>query len=185
VVGPAPAGRDQAEALTVDPAVLVLGASLLVIVFWLSLRFARSPSAGSPSPVLSPGVRISSTPLLTETDLVLYNLIRLAVQDQFLVFAQVPLWAFISVDAMGKVRTQLLNRIALKRVDFVLVHPGSRLVEQVVQIEELSPRPHQVDRQRVIEAVLDAAGIKVVKVRPQKAYSAPDLTALLGLAPEE
>jgi len=38
-------------------------------------------------------------------------------------------------------------------------------VEQVVQIEDASPGPHQAERQRVIQSVLDAAGIKLVTVR--------------------
>ncbi len=164
---------------------LIVVVALSLICLWLYLRGVRQTTGRTVTPVLPSGVTMSSTPLLTETDVLLYNLIRLAVQDHYLVFAQVPLWAFVSVEAMGQVRMQVLNRMALKRVDFALVHPGSRRVEQVVQMEDSSPRPHQVERQRVIEAVLDAAGIKVVKVRPQKAYTAPDLAALLGLEPEE
>ena len=109
----------------------------------------------------------------------------MAVQDRYLIFAQVPLWSFVSVEAMGKARSRLLSHMALKRVDFVLVHPGSRHVEQVVQIEDASPGPHQTERQRVIESVLDAAGIKLVTVRSKKSYTIPDLTALLGLTEEE
>jgi hypothetical protein len=135
--------------------------------------------------VLAPGTSVSSAPLLSEADVVLYNLMRLAVQDHYLIFAQVPLWSFVSVEAMGKSRSQLLQHIALKRVDFVLIHPGSRHVEKVVQFEEVSTRPHQADRQRVIESVLDAAGIKLVTLRPHKPYTVPDLAALLGLEPEE
>jgi predicted FMN-binding regulatory protein PaiB len=101
------------------------------------------------------------------------------------VFAQVPLWSFVAVEAMGRARVQALNHIALKRVDFVLVHPGSRQVQQVLQVQEASPRPHQAERQRVIEAVLDAARIKLVKLRPEPSYTVPLLASLLGLAPED
>jgi len=135
--------------------------------------------------VLAPGTSVSSAPLLSEADVVLYNLMRLAVQDHYLIFAQVPLWSFVSVEAMGKSRSQLLQQIALKRVDFVLIHPGSRHVEKVVHIEEVSPRPHQADRQRVIESVLDAAGIKLVKLRQHTPHTVPALAGLLGLEPEE
>lgn len=135
-------------------------------------------------PVLLPGTRINAAPLLTDTDVVLYNLIRLAVQDHYLVLSQVPLWSFVSVEAVGDARKQVLAQMALKRVDFVLVHPGSRFVEQVIQIEETPTRPQQTERQRVIEAVLDAAGIRLVTVRAEKAYSAPELVALLGLPAE-
>jgi hypothetical protein len=160
-------------------------AAALVLVLWWFVAASRKTSGHLPSPVLPPGVTITSAPLLTETDVSLYNLMRMAVQDHYLVFAQVPLWSFVSVEAMGKARSQVLSHMALKRVDFVLVHPGSRQVEQVVQVEDASPRPHQAERQRVIESVLDAAGIKLVRIRSNKPYTIPDLAALLGLEAEE
>ena len=156
-------------------------AAALLVMLWWSVAVTRKTRNQPLSPVLPPGVTLTSAPLLTETDVTFYNLIRLAVQDHYLVFAQVPLWSFVSVEAMGKARSQLLSHMALKRVDFVLVHPGSRQVEQVVQIEAASPRPHQAERQRVIESVLDAAGIKLVKVRTHKSYTVPALAAMLGL----
>lgn len=160
-------------------------AAALLMVLWWFLATSRKTGGQPSSPVLPPGVTITSAPLLTEAEVIFYNLMRMAVQDHYLIFAQVPLWSFVSVEAMGKARSQVLNHMALKRVDFVLVHPGSRQVEQVVQIEDASARPHQVERQRVIESVLDAAGIKLVKVRSKKSYTAPDLAALLGLEGEE
>jgi hypothetical protein len=124
-------------------------------------------------------------PLLTEQEVLLYNLIRLAVQDHYLVFSQVPLWAFVRIEALGEVRVQAFRQIALKRVAFALVHPGSRQVEQVVQVEDAASRGSQGDRQRVIESVLDAAGIKLVTLRVQKAYTVPALASLLGCEPDE
>ena len=55
----------------------------------------------------------------------------------------------------------------------------------MVLIEEAPPQPHQAERQRVIESVLDAAGIKLVTVRAKKSYTIPDLAALLGLEEEQ
>lgn len=140
------------------------------------------PSAGFSLPS---GIAVTSAPLLTEAEIALYNLMQMAAQDRYLVFAHVPLWSFVSVEAVGKSRVALLNHMALKRVDFVLVHPGSRHVEQVVQLEDKSPGPRQVERQRVIESVMDAAGIKLVTLRATKSYTIPELTALLGLAVDE
>ncbi|MBH0185370.1 MAG: DUF2726 domain-containing protein [Nitrospira sp.] len=134
---------------------------------------------------LPSGITVASAPLLTEAEIALYNLLQMAAQDRYLVFAGVPLWSFVSVDATGKSRLTLLNHMALKRVDFVLVHPGSRYVEQVVQLEDTPSGPHQIERQRVIESVLDAAGIKLVTVRATKSYTIPEITALLGLATDE
>jgi hypothetical protein len=151
-----------------------------------SMFFASKKTAGPSAGFSLPsGIAVTSAPLLTEAEIALYNLMQMAVQDRYLVFAHVPLWSFVSVEAGGKSRVALLNHMALKRVDFVLVHPGSRHVEQVVQLEDKSPGPRQVERQRVIESVMDAAGIKLVTLRATKSYTIPELTALLGLAVDE
>jgi hypothetical protein len=78
-----------------------------------------------------------------------------------------------------------LNQMALKRVDFVLVHPGSRQVEQVVQMRDASAKTCHTERQRVIELVLGAADLKLVTLQAQKSYGVADLVGLLGLAPDD
>lgn len=131
------------------------------------------------------GVTISPTRLLEKEEVSLYGLLQMAVQERYLVFSQVPLWSFVEVEAGAKARSDVLREIALKRVDFVLVHPGSCCVEQVVQIERESSQPHEAERQQVIESVLDAAGIKLTKLQPTPSHSLPDLTVKLGLAEDE
>ena len=160
-------------------------AALLALCVWLYVVRLPSFMRRSMASVVTPEMGIRSAPLLSETDIVFYNLLRLAVQDYYLIFSQVPLWAFVSVEATGKPRNHVLQHMALKRVDFVFVHPGSRHVEKVMHFEEVSPRPDQIERQRVIESVLDAAGIRLVKLDPQQAYTAPALAALLSLDQEE
>jgi hypothetical protein len=165
-------------------AVLIIAAVVLTVLWRFLPRFQRK--SGPPAAFsVPPDTVITSDPVFTETELSLYNLLQMAVQDHYLVLAQVPLWSCVSVETPGKARTQLLNHLALKRVDFALVHPGTRHVEQVVQIDDASSDPSQVERQRVVESVLDAAGIKLVQVRSKKSYTVPELTALLGLASDE
>lgn len=156
----------------------------VIIGLWLYRRRARRQKQTLPFAVPS-GVTIAPAPLLTEEEVALYSLLRMAVQEHYLVFSQVPLWSFVSVEAAGNVRSHVLRQIALKRVDFVLVHPGSCRVERVVQIEREPPLPHQDERQSVIESVLHAAGIKLTKLQPKKSHSLPDLTARLGITMEE
>ena len=160
-----------------------LTVGVLVLLLW-----KRSPSSDKvkgQGPVLPAGTKVGPAPLLTEQEVLLYNLIRLAVQDRYLVFSQVPLWAFVRIEAVGEVRAQAFRQIALKRVAFVLVHPGTRQVEQVVQVEDVTSRGGQESRQRVIESVLDAAGIKLVTLRVQKSYTVPALASILGCGPED
>lgn len=166
----------------------MVGAAAGVVLLMLFRRFpaAFRKTVGPPSSrVLPSGVVVTPAPLLTEADVLFYNLMRMAVQDRYLVFVQVPLWSFVSVEAVGEARSHVLSHMALKRVDIVLVHPGSRQVEQVVLIEDAVSPTHRTERQRVIESVLDAAGIKLVSVSSTKSYTVPDLAALLGLEAEE
>jgi len=136
--------------------------------------------------VLPPDVTLRPQPLLTDTDLLLYNLIRLAVEDHYLVFARVPLWAVVSVEAEGKARSQVLRQIALKQLDFVLVHPGTKAAEQVVLLEEGSPsQPYEVTRRQEIQSVLQAAGITLTTLKPHTSYTVPQLAQLLGVGDDE
>ncbi len=165
---------------------LLVGAVIAVIVIlWRYVRKTRRRKKQALPFAIPSGVTISSTPLLGKEEIALYSLLQMAVQERYLVFSQVPLWSFVEVETGAKARAEVLRRIALKRVDFALVHPGSCRVEQVVQIEHESSQPHQEEGQHVIESVLDAAGIKLTKLPLKKSYSLPDLSARLGITTEE
>ena len=166
--------------------ILLAGAVIAVSIgLWGYLRRARRRKKQASPFAVPHDATISSVRLLAQEEVTLYSLLQMAVQERYLVFSQVPLWSFVEVEAAAQVRSEVLRQIALKRVDFVLVHPGSCLVEQVVQIERESSQPHEAERQHVIETVLDAAGIKLTKLQPKQSHSLPDLTARLGLAEEE
>jgi hypothetical protein len=162
-----------------------LGISVALLVRWF---VGSSPSIKTRTGtfVLPPHVTLQPQALLTDTELFLYNLMRLAVQDQYLVFTQVPLWSVVRVEAEGAARSEVLHQIALKQLDFVLVHPGSRLVEQVVQLEDDQPSQlRQESRQEIIKAVVESAGIRFTSLPPKTSYTIPELMALLGLADSE
>ena len=162
---------------------LVIGVALLV---WWLLAQPRHVAPRTGTFVLPPHVTLRPQPLLTDTELFLYNLMRLAVQDQYLVFTQVPLWSIVQVEAEGPARSEVLQRIALKRLDFVLVHPGSRIVEQVVQLEDdESSRLHRGDSQEVIKSVVESAGIRFMTLPPHTSYTIPQLATFLGLGDSE
>ena len=135
--------------------------------------------------VLPPDVTVRPQPLLTDTDLLLYNLIRLAVEDHYLVFARVPLWSVVNIEAEGKTRSQVLRQIALKQLDFVLVHPGTKTAEQVVLLGEgLTPQPHEVIWRQEVQSILQAAGITLTTLKPDTSYTVPQLAELLGVGDE-
>ena len=161
---------------------LLVGTAIAVIIgLWRYLTKARRRKKRAAPFAIPTGVTIGSIRLLEEEEVALYSLLQMAVQERYLVFSQVPLWSFIEIEGGEQVRSEILRRIALKRVDFVLVHPGSCRVEQVVQIERESSQPHEAERQHIIESVLDAAGIKLTKLQPKKSHSLPDLVSQLGI----
>ena len=160
--------------------------AFLAFLIWRLRVSSTSGPVRKETFVLPPGVTLRPQPLLTDTDLLLYNLIRLAVQDHYLVFARVPLWSVVSVEAEGKTRLQVLRQIALKQLDIVLVHPGSKIVEQVVLLEEgLTPQPEEVARRREIQSIVQAAGIALTTLKPRTSYTVPQLAQLLGVGDDE
>jgi len=165
---------------------LGLAIAFLAFLVWRLMASSTSGLVKKEPFVLPPGVRLRPHPLLTDNDLSLYNLIRLAVEDHYFVFARVALWSVVSVEAEGKARSQMLRQIALKQLDFVLVHPGSKLVEQVVLIEEDPPlQAHEVTRRLEIQSVLQAAGITMTTLKPHMSYTVLQLAQLFGVGDDE
>jgi len=159
-----------------------LAIALLAFLVWrLMVSSTTEPIRKAPF-VLPSGVILRPQSLLTDTDLLLYNLIRLAVEDHYLVFARVPLWSVVSVEAERSARSQVLRQIALKQLDFVLVHPGTKATDHVVLLEEDSPlQPQEVTRRLEIQSVLQAAGITLTTLKPTISYTVPQLAQLLGV----
>ena len=131
---------------------------------------------------IPPGIGIKPQSVLTSTEASFYNVLRLAVQDRYLVLAQVPLWCLIDVEAPSReVFKGFLNKIALKRVDFVLIHPGTLSVAKVVELEVPTSSPQRQMRDRLVQAVFKAAGIEVVRLKTDHSFTVPALAELLGL----
>jgi hypothetical protein len=165
---------------------IVIVVALLGFLVWRLKGSSTTGPSGKEGFVLPSGVTLRPQPLLTDTDLLLYNLIRLAVEDHYLVFARVPLWAVVSVEAEGKTRSQVLRHIALKQLDFVLVHPGTRAAEQVVLLEDsFPPQPREVILRQEIQSVLQAAGITLTTLKPHTSYTVPQLAQLFGVSDDE
>src|SRR5438132_744964 len=159
-----------------------LAIACLVFLVWRLQVSSSTGLARKDAFVLPAGITLRPQPLLTDADLLLYNLIRLAVEDHYLVFPRVPLWSVVSVEAERTVRSQVLRQIALKQLDFVLVHPGTKAAEQVVLLEEgLPPQPHELTRRRELQSVLQAAGITLTILKPHTSYTVPQLAQLFGV----
>jgi len=166
----------------------ILGIGALVFLGSLAWEsFGRRRSAASSLDGPPAGMTFVPKPLLTDHEAQLYNLLRLAVEDRYLLFTQIPLWSLMDLRLpSGTPPVETLRELALKRATFVLVHPGSRLVEKVVQVER--PIPEDLpdgSHDSMFESALRAAGVQLVRLSPLHVYTVPGLITLLDLAEPE
>jgi len=128
-------------------------------------------------------VSLQAQPLLTKDEAAFYNLLKLTVEDRYLVFAQVPVWCLVDVQAKDpKARATFLNTIALRRVDFVLVHPGTLATEKIIELDDPAiPAAQKGGRNKLIDGVFKEAGIALVRLKNPGSYTAPTLATALGL----
>ena len=128
---------------------------------------------------------VTPRPLMTSEEATLFNLIRLAAHDYLLVLVKLPILQVISVlDKDEEARKALMRTIQPVRLDVVLVHPGTLQTTTVVRFQK-NEQEQPGKRDHVVETVLKAAGINVVVLHLNQAYSVEHVTTLLGLAEEE
>jgi len=170
------------------PISLAFGGLLVVLLLWwatilLTKLSTRKTERGTSLP---PGLELTAQPFMTKAEAAFYNVLRLTVQDEYLLFAQVPLWCLVNVNAAHpKLRLDFLGQIALKRLDFVLVHPGTLTVAKVIEMEEDPPSSHRQARNQLVEDTLKVVGIDVVRLTLNRIYTIPDLAAALDIEPIE
>jgi hypothetical protein len=151
---------------------------------WSGKKASRKETGRASVPA---DISLQAQPLLTEAEAFFYNLLRLAAQDHYLVLAQVPLWCLFDVTASDRgARASFLNRIALKRVDFVLVHPGTRTAVKVVELDDGSePSIARQARNRLVDMTLKAAGIECIRLAAPQPCTVSQLAKLLGIEPPD
>ena len=168
-----------------DMLYLAVGGGVVLSLMMLGWYVFVRESFAKPSASLLPSdAQVLLKPVLSDAEAKFYNLLRLAVQDRYLIFAHVPLWCLLDIHGSeSKFRLPLLSQLALKRATFVLLHAGSRRAEKVVELHEDSDAGTRRERNdRLLETVLAAAGVQLVRVNAGEAYTVPMLTALLDVA---
>jgi hypothetical protein len=170
------------------PISLAFGGLLVVLLLWWATILLTKLSAGKADRQTSipAGLELTAQPFMTKAEAAFYNVLRLTVQDEYLLFAQVPLWCLVNVNATNpKTRVRFLGQIALKRIDFVLVHPGTLTVAKVIEMEEDPASTHRQARNQLVEDTLKAAGIDVLRLTLNRIYTIPDLATALDIEPIE
>jgi len=169
--------------------IFLLAMLLLGVVFLLQWTWRR-PLAKEPALDMTSDSRESEViarSLMTAEEATLFNLIRLAAQDYFLVFAKLPVLQVVSVaDKDEAARKALMRTIQPVRLDVVLAHPGSLQTMTIVKFQKNGEEGKQPEkREQVVDTVLKAAGINVVVLHLTQTYSIEHVTKLLGLAEDE
>jgi hypothetical protein len=170
------------------PISLAFGGLLVVLLLWWATILLTKLSTGKADRQTSipAGLELTAQPFMTKAEAAFYNVLRLTVQDEYLLFAQVPLWCLVNVNATNpKTRVRFLGQIALKRIDFVLVHPGTLTVAKVIEMEEDPASTHRQARNQLVEDTLKAAGIDVLRLTLNRIYTIPDLATALDIEPIE
>lgn len=153
--------------------------SLMMLGWFVSARRSIEKSSAA---LLPSDAKVGRKSVLSDAEATLYNLLRLTVQDRYLVLAHIPLWCLLDIQSCES-RRPLLSHLALKRATFVLLHPGTRQAEKVVVLQEDSNSEFkQARNDRLLEVLLSSAGIQLVRLTSQETYTAPMLAELLDTA---
>ena len=168
--------------------IVLVALVILTVLFVWSRRVDHSRSVGTTdrTSIVLEG-SIAARPVLSKAEAILYNLIQLAVQDSYLVFAKLPLSNFITVTEEDEdTRKTMLRAIRSARVDVVLVHPGTLYPAKVITYSvEPNRATQRTDQEQLLDALMQSAGLEVVHLETQTTYSVPKLIEILGLKEEE
>lgn len=168
----------------IAPAVFILLLVFILLIGWMVWKrpFSSSNNAGK-SDRMPDTTTVTPRPFLTKGEATLLNLIRLAVQDSYLVFAKIPVSSLVTItEEDPEARRTLMRTIQSARLDVALIHPGTlRPALAIKFVEDQEPAPQPDERDQLIGAVLQAAGINVVRVELYTAYTVGQLAEMFGL----
>lgn len=168
---------------------LVVGLILLtgfVFVLMRPRRRQSGPAHDAWIDGIEERVTAKPQPLMNDAEVSVFNLLLLVVRDHFLLLSKVPLRNLLQLrvedDSSKRAVAQALRNVT---VDFVLVHPGTRLPVKAVFLEKSDDDATASRAQeRLAEALFLKAGIEVIRLDQDARYSVEQLTNLLGLDEE-
>ena len=163
---------------------LIVVVALVVVALWFWRRSRKLvPAPGVWIDGLGNQVSAMVRPLMDGPDVSMFNLLLLAVRDHFLLLSKIPLRSLMHLrvedDSVKRALAPILRNVT---VDFVAVHPGTRLSVKAIFVRKPKDKVMASSSQdRLVEALLHKAGIDVLRLDPDVLYSVERLTNLLGL----
>ncbi|MDE0145159.1 MAG: DUF2726 domain-containing protein [Nitrospira sp.] len=164
--------------------VLIVVVVLVVVTLWFWRRSPKFvPAPGARIDGLGNQVSAMARPLMDGSDVSMFNLLLMAVREHFLLLSKIPLRSLMHLrvedDSIKRALAQTLRNVT---VDFVAVHPGTRLpVKAIFLTKPEDDVMASSSQDRLVEALLRKAGIDVLRLDPEVLYSVERLTNLLGL----
>jgi hypothetical protein len=133
-------------------------ATVLVVIALASLR-------DGPLPYERRGV------LLSPAEVTFLRSLHLAAREDWLVFSMVRLADIIKVRAKTRKSSFWQGRIVNKNLDFVLCDYETLEVKLAIELEDETPsRPDNSQRDRFVNTALSAAGLPLLRVKPEAKY---------------
>jgi very-short-patch-repair endonuclease len=118
--------------------------------------------------------------LLSAAELRFYRSLAKAVQDDFTIFAMVRIADLLVVAEGIANQRSWLNKILSKHVDFVLCDPGSLQPKICLELDDRShDRPDRIERDGFVDAAFESAGLPLIRIPVQTAYSARELREII------
>ncbi len=129
----------------------------------------------------------SMRPLFLSTEASLFNMLRLAVQDRYLIFAKLPLLTVITIEENDpNTRKIIMRAMQHVRIDIAMIHPGTLQLEKIIRFmtpETSATQPS--DKERLVTATLQSAEIDTYTLDTSIAYTIPEILTVLNLADED
>lgn len=156
---------------------IVVGIAVFVLKNVRTLPSGRK--SGGPPTVTS----ITRRPILTANETAFFRSLQTAVGAHYLIFPQLSLQCILEGHAPNaSAQVSFTNQIDRKRVDFVLVDPQDLRVHMVIEVDDRSHvAEHRRRRDGLVEALLDQAGITLVRIPAARTYAVSTLRQQLGL----
>ena len=163
--------------LPFDPRLLI---ALLVLLVLVTVAKTTVKSGKSKKTVSYPYVAAES--LFTKNEQAFLRVLEQAAED-YRVFGKVRVADVVEVrkGLSGSERQKAFNRISQKHLDFVLLKPHDLSVWCAVELDDKTHgRADRKSRDTLLENVLAAAEVPLVRVPSKRTYDVAEIRALLG-----
>lgn len=156
---------------------LMLVAVAVFAVLFFRLTQSGQPTGGAPATIRA-GIYQRKRLFFSDAEKQFFERLRQAIGDEFEIFAKVRLIDLLDVKAAGGERQSAQNCVIQKHADFVLVAKGNYDVVAAIELDDRSHhRPDRYERDRTVDAILQAAGLPLLRVSGQRDWDPASLRA--------